>query len=306
MSGYVVVFGNCSWDLTFKQREDLSYSDVADFGFPGGKGANQAVAMARAGYNVKMISVVGNDDVGKYIIQNLKDNNVDVSGVLVSKKLKSDRTKVFVSINGDNTMERTRQAVDEINDNLIFNNAEVIKNADFVVTVGKLKKEVIKTLIDFCFSNKVKTVLTPCPVNGFEISNVQMKDMLQKVTYIIANEEETKYIVKEETLEDCINKMPNFITTASGNGVFFKDQDGKIVNVSAQQPKEIKDTTGAGDTFCGNFVVALLNGLSKVDAIKRGIWASTIKLESFGAQPGMPTKDELDKRINQYKVKIYF
>ena len=47
--GYIVVFGGCSWDSTYKQKEDLTYPKIADIGLPGGKGANQAVAIARAG-----------------------------------------------------------------------------------------------------------------------------------------------------------------------------------------------------------------------------------------------------------------
>ena len=61
------------------------------------------------------------------------------------------------------------------------------------------------------------------------------------------------------------------------------------------RPAKILDTTGAGDTFCGNFIVSLLKGHSKVDAVKRGVKASTLKLEKMGAQPGTPYSEELER-----------
>ena len=67
-----------------------------------------------------------------------------------------------------------------------------------------------------------------------------------------------------------------------------------IVNIPAMKPKAIVDTTGAGDTLCGNFVAALVKGNSILDSVKKGICASTKKLEVMGAQPGMPYAKELE------------
>ena len=62
MKDYILVFGGCGWDCTHKQKDDLSYSDIPDVEMPGAKGANQAVASARAGCDVKMLSIVGDDE----------------------------------------------------------------------------------------------------------------------------------------------------------------------------------------------------------------------------------------------------
>ena len=72
MEKYIVVFGGCNWDLTYKQNTDGTIPDVATFESPGGKGANQAIACARAGLKVKMLGVVGDDENGLKIINNLK------------------------------------------------------------------------------------------------------------------------------------------------------------------------------------------------------------------------------------------
>lgn len=296
MSGYIVVFGGCSWDSTFKQREDLSYPTIANIGLPGGKGANQAVAIARAGYDVKMISIVGDDETGKNIIENLKQNNIDISAVKVLNGKKSDGAHIFVSLTGDNEMKRFREAIDEFNVDLIYDNAELIKNADYVVTQSKVPRKVLEELINFCYENKVKTVLTPCPANGYEFDKKENKELLEKITIITANEEEVLKIMGTTDFSVCIDKLPQLVATAGSKGVAFCDEDGYYRAVPAIEPNELKDTTGAGDTFCGNFLVALLDGLTKSQAVKRGVWAATLKLEHFGAQPGMPTKEELLNR----------
>lgn len=302
MSGYVVVFGGCSWDSTFKQREDLTYPAQANIGLPGGKGANQAVAIARAGYPVKMISIVGDDETGSKIVDNLKQNNVDTSAVKVLNGKKSDGAHIFVSLTGDNEMKRFREAIDEFNVDLIYDNADLIKNADYVVTQAKVPRKVLEELINFCYENKVKTVLTPCPATGYEFDKKENKELLEKITIITANEEEILKIMGTTDFSVCIDKLPQLVATAGPKGVAFCDEDGYYRAVPAMDPKELKDTTGAGDTFCGNFLVALLEGLSKSQAVKRGVWAATLKLEHFGAQPGMPTKEELLERSkNNFK-----
>lgn len=296
MSGYIVVFGGCSWDSTFKQREDLSYPSVANIELPGGKGANQAVAIARAGYDVKMISIVGDDETGSKIIENLKNNKVDTSAVKVLSGKKSDGANIYVSLTGENEMKRFREAIDEFSTNLIYENEDLIKNADYVVTQAKVPRKVLEELINFCYNNKVKTVLTPCPANGYEFDKKENRELLEKISIITANEEEVLKIMGSNDFSVCIDKLPQLIATAGPKGVAFCDEDGFYRAVSAIEPKELKDTTGAGDTFCGNFLVALLNGLSKSQAVKMGVWAATLKLEHFGAQPGMPTKQQLLNR----------
>ena len=122
--------------------------------------------------------------------------------------------------------------------------------------------------------------------------------MLEKITYITANSDETQKIMGSNDVEFCIDTLPNLISTAGGKGVYFCDEEGCFINIPAMDPKELKDTTGAGDTFCGNFLVGILNGLDKKQAVKRGIWAATLKLEHLGAQPGMPTKKQLEEGID--------
>ena len=294
MEKYIVVFGGCGWDATYKQKSDLSYSDVADVELPGGKGANQAVAAARAGYNVKMISIVGDDEIGYKTIKNLENNGIDCSAVKIMKGVKSDSCKIYVSIEGGNDIHRCKEAIEKFNVGMIKENAEIIKNAEVVITQSKMPKEVYTALINFCHENGVKTVLTPCPSKDLKYSQDNNAELLKKVTIITANEDESKEIAETDSLEAALSVLPNIVATAGADGVYFLN-NGIVTRVPAMKPARILDTTGAGDTFCGNFVVALLKGYSKLDAVKRGVKASTLKLEKMGAQPGMPYSEELER-----------
>lgn len=292
MKDYILVFGGCGWDFTHKQREDLSFSDIPEMEMPGGKAANQAVAAARCGYQVKIVSIVGDDLAGYKIIQNLKENDVDTSAVKMIKGIKSDSSHIYVSMQGDNDIKRSREAIDKFSPQLVVENAELIKNAEFVVTQSKLPREVLIELIEFCYQNQVKLVLTPCPAKGLEVSNPENKSLLEKVTFITANAEEAKIVTGKKTIKEALEILPNMIATAGAEGVYFMEE-GEIVNIPAITPREILDTTGAGDTFCGNFIARLCQGETKREAIAYGVKASTLKLEKYGAQPGMPYSYEI-------------
>ena len=86
----VCVIGGCSLDQTFFQKVDGSYPDVADTISPGGKGANQAVAAAKAGAKTVMLSRLGKDDIGKKILDNLNFYHVDTSYVEIDDKITND------------------------------------------------------------------------------------------------------------------------------------------------------------------------------------------------------------------------
>jgi len=293
MKDYILVVGGSTWDRTYRQKKDLTYPKTPDFEMPGGKGANQAVASARADYPVKMMSVVGDDEVGRKVVDNLIDNHIDVSAVKVIEGIKTDVCDIFVSQEGENAIKRSGTATKSFTIEYINENAELIKNSACVVTQSKLPKEVYSLLIDYCHKNGVLTVLTPCPSYDLKITDEGNKELLDKVSVITANESEAKEITQSETIEEAIQKLPNMIVTAGERGAYFMSE-GKIVNIPAMTPQEIVDTTGAGDTLCGNFVARILKGYTKEEAIKMGIKASTLKLEKVGAQPGMPYASELE------------
>ena len=92
----ICVFGECSLDEMFYQNGSGKYSEAADVRIPGGKGSNQAAATAKAGSKVVVLSIVGNDFIGKYIIENLQKYNIDTSYIEMVDGLKNDVSKKYI------------------------------------------------------------------------------------------------------------------------------------------------------------------------------------------------------------------
>lgn len=159
----------------------------------------------------------------------------------------------------------------------------------------KAEKEIIVALINFCYKNQVPIILTPCNPQKFDITNADDLLSLSKIKYITANLSESLTLCKTDKIENCFDILPNLIATAGPKGVYYKNESGNIVNIKPLEPEQKVDTTGAGDTFCGNLIASLTQGHSLLTSIHRGICASTIKLEKPSAQLGMPYKQQVDK-----------
>ena len=296
---YVVVFGGCSLDLTYKQQKDGNYPADPTAIAPGGKGANQAVAASRAGLNVKMITRLGGfvdeASITNTIIENLQNNGVDTSCVDIAENVHHDVCKIYVSKNGENEIVRQTGAIDSFSSDMIYKNAEVIKNAKFVIAQMKCPKDVSIELINFCNANNVPIVVTPCRPDKLVQSDPLNVELLDKVTLITANEEECKRMFGGMPIEECIKKYPNkLIVTLGEKGAMFYNGK-KVVKYDAYEVENVVDTTGAGDTLNGNLIAALLSGKDMEASLFRSMGASTIKIQSPTAQYGMPKKEELDK-----------
>ena len=296
---YVLVFGACSLDRFFPQQNDGEYPSNPSFCVPGGKGSNQAVACARAGENVKIITRLGNDETGKEILKNLKNNKVDTSCVELIENLSNDIGNIRVSVEGDNYITRQTGASESFTEDMIEKYADIIKGAKMVIAQMKIPKNVSKKLVDFCFKNNIPIVLTPCKPEKLDYANKEDKAFLDKLTYITCNEKEAQIIFKSNNLGYIAGLYPDkIIITRGKNGLIFND--GKYtVEYSAIDVEKVIDTTGAGDTLCGNFVASIQSGKSFNDSIFIGMAAATLKILKKSAQAGMPYKKELNEFLNK-------
>lgn len=296
----VCVFGGCSLDATYFQKEDLSYPAAADIIQPGGKGANQAVAASRAGAKVVMLTRLGNDDIGKLIVDNLKKNKIETKFIEMVNRLTNDYSKIFVTkSDGANDIIRQTGAIDSFSPDLVEKYKHVLLNSKIILGQMKAPKEFSIKLINFCYENNLPLIITPCRPEKLKITEQGNLELLDKITYITLNQKECEVIFGTEDINACVKKFPNkLIVTLGIDGVTYFD--GKqVVNVPAIKHIIAKDSTGAGDTFCGNFAEGILNGLSLKDAITKAQFASQMQIQIEGAQSGMPTKKELKKFIKQ-------
>ena len=297
----ICVFGGVALDQTYYQHEDGTYSKTPDALYNGGKGANQAVAASRAGGKVVFISRIGKDDIGNKMLENLRYNQVDVSGVEVLDDIENDYSDIYINIiDKDNKIVRHGEAIDSFTTDMVDNNEKLILNSTIVVCQLKCPLEVTEHLLDFCYKNNKKVILTPCRPQKL----AGRPDLIDKVTYITCNQEECKTIFGTDDIESNLKKYPNkLIVTLGGSGLIYYDGN-RIVHMPAINT-EVLDTTGAGDTLNGNLAYLLSQGMDLRHALRRAMYASTMKISKKSAQAGMPYKDELDEFISRYRNKDF-
>ena len=288
----VCVVGGCSIDMTCYDT-DMNKTEI-DFG---GKGANQAVAAARAGAKTCIVTILGNDKYCGLIKDNFSKNNVEIFAKIAQNEV-NDLAKITIT-KGDNSIERVGKIITLFDKSLIDEFKNVILSSKYVVLQNKTSYDFTKNLIEFCYENKIKTILTPTKPDLISIKDNKNIALIDKVSYICANEKETKIVFNSDNIEEIVKKYPNkLITTLGEKGLIFND-GVKNICVDAVKIKNVVDTTGAGDTFCGNFVANLANGDAFEDAVKNAQYASAYKIQIKSAQKGMPTKNELQKFIQK-------
>ena len=301
---YCVVFGCCTMDIAIYESDG---TEVVSFG---GKGGNQAVALSRAGVKTYMLtkfSAVKDDKRStKMHLKNLKKNKVDTKYIAFDKELLNDYTKINISKNGDNDLMERIIISQNIDVDYVKKNKQVFENAEYVLLQMKVPIEATRDVVKICKEANVKTVLTPCRPKKLE-NNM---DILEDVSYITCNQKEAELIFGEgkklsaKKLEETLKKYPNkLIVTLGGKGVKYFDGK-KVVTEKAIEGLSVLDTTGAGDTFCANFVSVLFDGGTISEAVQKAICSSSIKIQTKGTQNGMPKKkqrDELYLRIYKNK-----
>lgn len=301
----ICVFGGCSLDATYFQQEDLTYNNQPDLVEPGGKGANQAVAAARAGAKVVMLTRLGDDNVGQLIKQNLEENLIETNYIEMVEKLNNDYSEIYVQkIDGANAIKRKTGAIDSFTPILVERFKEVLLSSKIVLAQMKAPKDFSIKLINFCYENNITIIITPCRPLKLVISEKENLELLDKISYITLNQEECEIIFGTKNLEACVKKYPNkLIVTLGIEGVMY--HDGKSVQVVPAIKSIIaKDSTGAGDTFCGNFASCLVKGKSLRQAIEKAQFASQMQIQVKGAQQGMPKLESLEKYIAKMKTPL--
>ena len=300
MREYILVFGCSTIDISFYQKDK---STKISFG---GKGSNQAVATAKAGKNVVFLtrlSKMKEDKKNtKLMIKNFKKNKINIKHIEFDKNHHNDYTRVDVSANGDNILSEHPDISNSFSKDFVRKNVDLIRNAEYVLMQLKVPNDVTKELFKVCKKYGVKTVLTPCRT----IKEKKNPNFVESATYVTCNQKEVAEIfgngennLTNKQLNEILRKYPNkLIVTLGKNGVKWFDGK-KICFEKSIKMSKVLDTTGAGDTFCGNFVASLSDGLSIRESIRKGICASTLKIQKIGTQDGMPLKKERDKLYNE-------
>lgn len=289
----IVVVGSCNIDITVECDRWAKPGETI-FGNrltvnPGGKGANQAVAAARLGAEVKMVGCIGDDVYGQLVLKALKENNVDSTYVKVLPGENSGTAHITVAEN-DNSIIVIKAANDLVSPALIDEAWEAIKEADIVLLQHEIPAATNAYVIEKCYEAGVPVMLNPAPVAPVP------PELLAKVTYLTPNEHEAAILFAGQGKADILGRnQGKVIMTLGSKGVAYAEK-GQVYNVPGFKVQPV-DTTGAGDTFNGAFAVARANGKSMYESISFANAAAALSVQKLGAQGGMPYLNEVEEML---------
>lgn len=292
----------------------------------GGKGANQAVSVAKQTENgehdITFVGCVGKDESGVKIIEQFKKNGIDYSGVKVLDGMKTDGRIIFVDKQGNNRMMGYGDCIKQLTPELISNEGiqEILKDADIVVIQMKMPTETVEYIINYCAENNKRVLIDPTPLE--KSSALVTKGLLDKATYLTPNEDEayalsqyvkgynldevqqmfkkTSKYQRLDEIKELVQKYPSVIATLGENGVAYNN-NGRVI-IKKTYPTQCKDSTGAGDTFNGAFTAAIARGEELNTAMEYALMASSMKVRYEGTQNGMPTYEETKKELDKSKA----
>ncbi len=286
----IVVVGSINTDLVFvsQKRPKAGETILGDefLTIPGGKGANQAVASAKLGKDVSIIGCVGNDIYGEKMLKNFIANGVDTSMIEVLD-ISTGVAGIMVD-NEDNSIVVIPGANKLLSKAMIDKHMDVLKGAKVVILQLEIPMDVIEYVIDICHQNHIISILNPAPARKVP------EHLIEKVSYLTPNEHEAVEIFGKQAIDDLLKQYPNkLIITQGDQGVVFFD--GQCKRHIASLSVDVVDTTGAGDTFNGALATCLVSGQPLLEAIEYANKVAAISITKYGAQGGMPTREDVER-----------
>jgi len=299
----VVVVGSINMDLVaYTARIPTEGETVIGTAFqthPGGKGANQAVAVARLGFPVAMIGRIGEDAFGEQLRGHLEDAGVNVDGVSTSQ-CSSGVAVIVVSEAGENCIVITPGANALLTPEDLDANIEILRGAGVVLTQLEIPTETVQHLATICAREGVPLILDPAPAKQLP------EGLLNKVDWFTPNETEAAFFIGDGAAK--LHEPAGMAKTLMGKGVrgvilklgsrgaYLASADGLGARLEPFTVQAV-DTTAAGDAFNGAFATALLMKKDPVESARFAAAAAALSVTRPGAQTSMPRMAEVEQML---------
>ena len=267
----------------------------------GGKGANQAVAAGRLGANIQFIAAVGNDELGNKIKQQLNNDNINTCSVACIEGQNTGVALILVNAQGENQIAIHAGANAQVTTEYLLKYKEDIINADAILMQLETPLATIEQAAKLAKQHQTQVILNPAPAQKLS------DDLLKHIDIITPNETEAEYLtgIKVLTEQDAeqaamiLHKkgIETVIITLGSKGAWVSSaQRGAII---AGFKVQVIDTIGAGDTFNGMLVTALLEGKTLEQAVKYAHAAGALSVTKPGAQTAVPFRNEVEEFLEQ-------
>lgn len=273
--------------------------------FFGGKGANQAVAVAKLGYPVAMVGCFGTDAFGAQLRQGLNDAGVDTDRVSCVEG-PSGVALITTSSHGENSIVVVPGANSCLDPALIEKATPLLERAGIILTQLEIPFDTVNYLAEFAERNNIPLMLDPAPARDLPLS------LLRRASWITPNETEIQALLKRtivsdddyyaaaESLLSCGTK--NVLLKIGSRGALVAQQDGTKEMVPAFSVDAV-DTTAAGDAFNGGFAVGLMKNMNAVESVRFASAVAAISVTRPGAQPSMPALHEVEQFIAEHTLR---
>ena len=258
---------------------------------PGGKGCNQAIAIARLGGKVNFISKIGKDPYGELALNTLKKNNINIENIIQDEKLQTGVAGILIDKNsGKNAINVIVGAPSSLTINEIDKQINIIKSSKIFLTQLEVPKDVTLHCLKIAKENGCITILNPAPAS--EISN----EFYNHIDYFTPNETEAEFytgikITNEQEAKQAAEKLLNLgikkvIITLGEKGLFYTN--GKEETYLKASPVKAIDTTGAGDAFNGGLAFGLSKDKPINECLELANKVAGISTTKLGAGDAMP------------------
>lgn len=309
---HIVVVGSLNIDLVIKvpvipkPGETVLGGEFATF--PGGKGANQAVAAARLGGRVSMVGRVGRDSFGEQLLESLSREGVEISHVGVDTKHATGVALITVDHSGQNNIAVASGANYTLTKEHVISALGSIEQLDLLVMPLETPMETIETAAFLAKKRRAKILLNPAPAQPLTNDLLALIDVLvpneheaaQLTGFGFSGDEEAGHAAKE--LLD--RGTGSVVLTLGARGALVLEKSGETVTYSRQDPFTVTvvDTTAAGDAFVAALAVGLGEGRSLTEAARFANAAGALTVTKPGAQPSLPKRSEVEDLLTTTKV----
>ncbi len=288
----VLVIGSLNMDIVTQVKKTPKVGETV-FGqgletFPGGKGANQAVAMGKLGTNVTMIGKVGDDAHGRELKENL--TKVNVLDRTITCDVATGTAFIMVNEDGDNSIVVIGGANKELTPEEV--SKEWFTDIDYVVMQNEIREETVNRVLEVAKELGKTTFYNPAPARNIEEKYISLID------YLVVNETEFEEIsginyVDDSSLKMALNKLKvkNILITLGSKGSKF--YDGNTVIFKEAMVVKAVDTTAAGDSFIGGFICYLAQDKPIEECMEFATKVASYTVQRHGAQSAIPFLKDL-------------
>ena len=298
----VVVVGSANTDMVVRvpslpvPGETLLGSGFANV--PGGKGANQAVAASRLGAVVTFVGCVGADAFGDLLVQNLENEGIDTQFVIRDPDAPTGVALITVDeAFGENTIVVAPGANSKLSPALLELAAAAIRDADVLLCQLEIPLETVLSALKLARSAGVLTLLNPAPAQDLSA------EILSLVSVLTPNQTEAAQILGGDYDPSAAALMlkhrgaQNVVITLGSAGARLVTAASENTLVPVFPAAQVVDTTSAGDCFAGALAVALGEGQSIEQSVTFASAAASLSVETEGAQPSLPNRLAVNKRL---------